>query len=76
VSLGAAGSNVTIRFTTDNAGPWIMHWYDISTVVDKQSPPIAYLAENSMKLRDLFRILLSFSKDVENTPSEVFPTIN
>ncbi|KIK01930.1 hypothetical protein K443DRAFT_97842 [Laccaria amethystina LaAM-08-1] len=47
-----------------------------STVVDKQSPPIAYLAENSMKLRDLFRILLSFSKDVENTPSEVFPTTN
>lgn len=25
VSLGAAGSNVTIRFTTNNAGPWIMH---------------------------------------------------
>ncbi|KIJ98244.1 hypothetical protein K443DRAFT_104201 [Laccaria amethystina LaAM-08-1] len=46
------------------------------TVVDKQSPPIAYLAENSMKLRDLFRILLSFSKDVENTPSEIFPTTN
>ncbi|KAJ3513766.1 hypothetical protein NLJ89_g2761 [Agrocybe chaxingu] len=25
VSIGAAGDNVTIRFTTDNPGPWIMH---------------------------------------------------
>ncbi|TEB22071.1 laccase 2 precursor [Coprinellus micaceus] len=25
VSIGAAGDNVTIRFRTDNAGPWIMH---------------------------------------------------
>ncbi|KAF9037466.1 laccase [Panaeolus papilionaceus] len=25
VSVGAAGDNVTIRFMTDNAGPWIMH---------------------------------------------------
>ncbi|KAF9038016.1 laccase 1 [Panaeolus papilionaceus] len=25
VSLGTTGDNVTIRFTTDNAGPWIMH---------------------------------------------------
>ena len=32
VSLGAAGSNVTIRFTTNNAGPWIMHWYDMSVI--------------------------------------------
>ncbi|KIK02030.1 hypothetical protein K443DRAFT_97607, partial [Laccaria amethystina LaAM-08-1] len=46
----------------------------ISTVVDKQSPPIAYLAENSMNLRDFFRILFSFPKHIENTPSEVFPT--
>ena len=26
VSIGGAGDNVTIRFRTDNAGPWIMHW--------------------------------------------------
>uniref|UniRef100_A0A8H7XSD5 Laccase n=1 Tax=Psilocybe cubensis TaxID=181762 RepID=A0A8H7XSD5_PSICU len=25
VSLGSAGDNVTIRFVTDNAGPWIFH---------------------------------------------------
>ncbi|PPQ71157.1 hypothetical protein CVT24_009838 [Panaeolus cyanescens] len=25
VNIGGAGDNVTIRFTTDNAGPWIMH---------------------------------------------------
>ncbi|KAJ7220280.1 laccase lcc5 [Mycena pura] len=25
VSIGAEGDNVTIRFTTDNAGPWFLH---------------------------------------------------
>lgn len=25
VSAGLAGDNVTIRFKTDNAGPWILH---------------------------------------------------
>nr|BAE80732.1 laccase 2 [Flammulina velutipes] len=25
VSIGAAGDNVTIRFTTDNPGPWFLH---------------------------------------------------
>ncbi|EDR02637.1 laccase, multicopper oxidase, benzenediol:oxygen oxidorectuctase [Laccaria bicolor S238N-H82] len=25
VSIGGAGDNVTIRFTTDNPGPWILH---------------------------------------------------
>jgi iron transport multicopper oxidase len=27
VAMGSAGDNVTIRFVTDNAGPWILHWY-------------------------------------------------
>ncbi|KAG5644257.1 hypothetical protein DXG03_008795 [Asterophora parasitica] len=27
VSTGFASDNVTIRFKTDNAGPWILHWY-------------------------------------------------
>lgn len=27
VSTGDVGSNVTIRFQTDNSGPWILHWY-------------------------------------------------
>jgi iron transport multicopper oxidase len=26
VNIGEAGDNVTIRFNTDNAGPWILHW--------------------------------------------------
>lgn len=26
VSTGIAGDNATIRFQTDNAGPWIIHW--------------------------------------------------
>lgn len=27
VALGVAGDNVTIRWVTDNAGPWYLHWY-------------------------------------------------
>lgn len=27
VNTGLDGSNVTIRFTTDNPGPWLLHWY-------------------------------------------------
>ena len=27
VSTGVAGDNVTIRFTTDNPGPWFLHWW-------------------------------------------------
>ncbi|KAF8904872.1 hypothetical protein CPB85DRAFT_1225201, partial [Mucidula mucida] len=26
VNIGTTGDNVTIRFTTDNAGPWFLHW--------------------------------------------------
>jgi iron transport multicopper oxidase len=26
VSTGVSGDNVTFRFTTDNPGPWILHW--------------------------------------------------
>jgi len=44
------------------------------TVVDKQSLPIGYLSGKLMDLQDFFRILLRFSKEVKNTPSEVFPT--
>lgn len=26
VNMGDIGSNVTIRFVTDNPGPWFFHW--------------------------------------------------
>ncbi|PPQ88742.1 hypothetical protein CVT25_008549 [Psilocybe cyanescens] len=54
VSIGSAGDNVTIRFATDNAGPWILHchidWHlqlglavvfaeDIPTISNSQHPP-------------------------------------
>ncbi|KAJ3509349.1 hypothetical protein NLJ89_g5269 [Agrocybe chaxingu] len=56
VSIGETGDNVTIRFTTDNAGPWIMHchidWHlelglsvvfaeDVDTVATT-TPPVAW----------------------------------
>lgn len=48
VSLGGAGNNVTIRFTTDNPGPWIMHchidWHLVmgfSVVFAEDVPTIA-----------------------------------
>jgi hypothetical protein len=27
VNTGLEGSNATIRFVTDNSGPWFLHWY-------------------------------------------------
>lgn len=27
LNTGLNGSNATIRFVTDNAGPWFLHWY-------------------------------------------------
>ncbi|RXW19659.1 hypothetical protein EST38_g6210 [Candolleomyces aberdarensis] len=48
VSIGSAGDNVTIRFRTDNAGPWIMHchidWHlvlGLSVVFAEDSPTVA-----------------------------------
>ncbi|RXW17053.1 hypothetical protein EST38_g8806 [Candolleomyces aberdarensis] len=48
VSIGTAGDNVTIRFRTDNAGPWIMHchidWHlvlGLSVVFAEDVPTIA-----------------------------------
>ncbi|PPR01726.1 hypothetical protein CVT24_001600 [Panaeolus cyanescens] len=56
VSIGAAGDNVTIRFQTDNAGPWIMHchidWHfenglsvifaEDTTTVSAMDPPTSW----------------------------------
>jgi len=28
VSIGSTGDNVTFRFSTENPGPWFLHWYD------------------------------------------------
>jgi iron transport multicopper oxidase len=54
VSIGGASDNVTIRFRTDNAGPWIMHchidWHlvlglsvvfaeDVPTIATSDPPP-------------------------------------
>ncbi|KDR80949.1 hypothetical protein GALMADRAFT_207865 [Galerina marginata CBS 339.88] len=45
VSTGDTGDNVTIRFETNNAGPWIMHWglaivfaEDIPTISNSTHP--------------------------------------
>ncbi|KAF5341060.1 hypothetical protein D9611_005950 [Ephemerocybe angulata] len=48
VNIGDAGDNVTIRFTTDNAGPWILHchidWHmvlGLSVVFAEDVPAVA-----------------------------------
>ena len=33
VSTGSSSDNVTIRFTTDNPGPWILHWCVFNTIM-------------------------------------------
>ncbi|TEB06246.1 Cupredoxin [Coprinellus micaceus] len=40
VNTGGVGDNVTIRFTTDNPGPWILHW-GLSVVFAEDVPSIA-----------------------------------
>lgn len=40
VDTGFADSNATIRFVTDNAGPWFLHWLVSS------SKQLATFAEN------------------------------
>ncbi|KAK1220767.1 hypothetical protein PQX77_016443 [Marasmius sp. AFHP31] len=57
VNIGTPGDNVTIRFRTDNTGPWIMHCHmalhqemglavvmaeDISGIQQDQNPPAAW----------------------------------
>ena len=49
VSIGEAGDNVTIRFETNNEGPWIMHWFVnfstqifLSLILDIQSHKLAF----------------------------------
>jgi len=34
VSLGTAGDNVTIRWVTDNPGPWYLHWYIFPRIIN------------------------------------------
>ena len=29
VSTGSSGDNVTFRFSTDNPGPWLLHWCEV-----------------------------------------------
>ncbi|RXW17574.1 hypothetical protein EST38_g8286 [Candolleomyces aberdarensis] len=48
VNVGGAGDNVTIRFTTDNPGPWILHchidWHmvlGLSVVFAEDAPAVA-----------------------------------
>ena len=33
VSTGTPGDNVTIRFETDNTGPWLLHWFVFQVIV-------------------------------------------
>jgi hypothetical protein len=32
VNIGDANDNVTVRFTTNNPGPWFFHWWVILSV--------------------------------------------
>jgi len=46
VALGTTGDNVTIRWVTDNPGPWYLHWYNFLQLVIYQWSLICLLTSH------------------------------
>ena len=73
VSTGNAGDNVTIRFFTDNPGPWFFHchidWHLNTSVI----PPKVYLVR-LMGWNDHSGFAVVFAEDVPDVPSQDIPT--
>jgi len=70
VSIGDTGDNVTIRFFTDNPGPWLFHCH-----VDWHLN--AFVILTSIRLRCLFILMhypsgfaAVFAEDVPDVPSQ------
>ena len=73
VSIGNAGDNVTIRFFTDNPGPWFLHchidWHLNASVV----PPFFVMIP--VLISALFSgFAVVFAEDVADVPKDVHPT--
>ena len=73
VSIGNAGDNVTIRFYTDNPGPWFLHchidWHLNASVV----PPSVVIIF-ILKSIPFSGFAVVFAEDVPDIPSQVHPT--
>ena len=73
VSIGNTGDNVTIRFFTDNPGPWFLHchidWHLNASVV----PPFFVMIP--VLISALFSgFAVVFAEDVADVPKVVQPT--
>ena len=73
VSIGVAGDNVTIRFFTDNPGPWFLHchidWHLNASVV---LPFFVMIPILKSALFSGFAVV--FAEDVPDVPTQVQPT--
>ncbi len=68
VSIGNSGDNVTIRFFTDNPGPWFFHchidWHlDASVIL-----PCSHIACTDVDRYSGFAVV--FAEDVPDVPSQ------
>ena len=77
VSNGDPGDNVTIRFVTDNPGPWFLHCH-IDWHLERRAPflnPPAFLSETLMTLVRFVRgFAVVFAEDVPDVAAQVKPT--
>lgn len=73
MSIGNAGDNVTIRFFTDNPGPWFLHchidWHLNALVIP---PPFVVIAILKNTLFSGFAVVMA--EDVPDISSQVHPT--
>jgi iron transport multicopper oxidase len=73
VSIGHTGDNVTIRFFTDNYGPWFFHchidWHlKMSVILSK------YAADHTDQCTVPSGFAVVFAEDVPEVPTEVVPS--
>ena len=73
VSIGTTGDNVTIRFFTDNYGPWFFHchidWHlKMSAILSK------FITDHTDQCAIPSGFAVVFAEDVPEVPAEVVPS--
>ena len=75
VSIGNAGDNVTIRFFTDNPGPWFFHchidWHLNASVIPLKGVLLLWVR---LTWNHSSGFAVVFAEDVPEVPSQDIPT--
>jgi iron transport multicopper oxidase len=73
VSIGNLGDNVTIRFFTDNYGPWFLHchidWHLNASVV-----PPSFIMIPVLKSALFSGFAVVFAEDIPDVSTQIHPT--